>query len=367
MATVEFQELGSLPLTDISTILPIPDVHEEEDDDIYRGLPEDQSPPITITIPPPPPRPESSMSGSSSSSSSRYSVSRTLGALAAVVEHAITRWAGRNSSSSSLTTSNSSNSSTPSVQTKSTRRKRRRDSADHNARSERDILARIRARQETRRIPRGFSLYVPPQLRTPRTRISASDSIHQYDEQGVLRTHLLPAVLNRVQHALRLSEKLRHPERVIQKDNGVPAIVVTDGVPSSPLVTQGHRRRTGKGKQRDPSRMSRERVPKPIPNGAAGSEKGSWPSWWLDVSSPTYGDMKALGKVRSAFRTTTILCSHIFVLTHLLAAPPSPADPGGYSTPGSTRENGTRIAEFVRSSFVDHAPRKCSPNSDTIS
>jgi len=305
MASAEFEQPEPLP--DISTIIPIdPEVcREEDDDDIYRGLPDDQPPTTAITIPSPPPRPESSASGSSSSSSSRYSVSGRLGALAAVVEHAITRWAGRNSSSSSLTTSTSSSSSRSalSVQTKSTRRRRRRHSADHNARSERDILARIRAREETRRIPRGFSLYVPPQLRTSRATTPAPDPVLQYDEQGVLRTHLLPAVLSRVQHALRLSEKLRQPGRVVQDANRIPTIVTDDMSPSpSPPITQNRDRR-----RRGPNRAPRERVPRPIPGGAVGSEKGSWPSWWLDVSSPTYADMRALGKVPFMSCTTMVL------------------------------------------------------------
>lgn len=330
MATVEFQEPES---TDIPTILPVnPDICvEEEDDDIYRGLPDDQPPPATITAPQHPPRPESPASASSSSSSSGYSVSGRLGALAAVVENAITRWARRNSSSSSLNSSSSSSSSasrSPSVQTKSTRRRRRRHNADYNARSERDILARIRVRQETRRIPRGFSLYVPPQLRTFRTNASMSHPVLQYDEQGVLRTHLLPAVLNRVQHALRMSEKLRQPGRAFQRvDRTTTVDSGIDLAPFSPPATHG---KTGKGKQRDPSRALREHVPKPIPEDVAGSGKKSWPSWWLDVSSPTYADMKALGKVSSISCITTAL------YPHFLAASPSPVDPGGYSASGST-------------------------------
>ncbi|KAF9651890.1 hypothetical protein BDM02DRAFT_3184137 [Thelephora ganbajun] len=298
-SAMEYQQLEPLPLSGIPAILPMdPDVCEE-DDDIYRGLPDDQPPPVVISILSPPPRPESSTSGSSSSSS--YSVSGRLGVLAAVVEQAISRWARRNSSSSSLTTSTSSSASrfAPSIQTKSTRKRRRRHSADHNARSERDIIARIRVREETRRIPRGFSLYVPQQLRTLRASTSASDPALQFDQQGVLRTHLLPAVLNRVQHALRLSEKLRQPERVIQGDSRTPTIeTAIDSVSASPLMTHDRdRRKEGKGKQRDLNRTPRERVPRPIPGGVVDSEKRSWPSWWLDISSPTYADMRALGKL----------------------------------------------------------------------
>ena len=310
---MESHQLEPLPLSNISTILPMsPDIcEEEEDDDIYRGLPDDQSPPAAITIQPLPPRPESSASGSSSSSSSRYSVSGRLGALASVVEQAIARWGRRNSSSSSIATSTSSSSSKTSAQTKSTRKRRRRHSTDHNARSERDILARLRARQETRRIPRGFSLYVPPQLQTSRLSTSTSDPVLQYDEQGVLRTHLLPVVLNRVHCALRSSERLRQHERVFQINNRIPTIFI-DGVPSSPQIVQGRdRRRAGKGKHRDPNKAHREHVHRHIPDGTAGSDKRSWPSWWLDISSPTYADMKALGKVPFLFCTTTILYLYV--------------------------------------------------------
>ena len=312
MTSVEFQQPEPLPLSDIPTVFPLdPDaVGGEEDDDIYRGLPNDRSPPVVITISPPP-RPESSTSGSSSSSSSGYSVSGRLGALAAVVEQAITRWARRNSSSSSLATSTTSASS---VQTKSTRKRRRRYSADHNARSERDILARLRARQETRRIPRGFSLYVPQQLRpsvTPSNFILQHDEQgydeRGYDEQGVLKTHLLPVVLDGVQRALRSSERMRHPGRVFQKDN-IPTIRVDS---LSPPMAHGHRRRAGKDKERHTNKSPRRHIPRPVSDGVVGSEKGSWPSWWLDVSSPTYTDMKALGKVRLMFCTTIALYPHI--------------------------------------------------------
>ena len=302
-----------MPLSDIPTIFPMdPEAGEEEedDDDIYRGLPDDQLSPAVISVAQPPPRPESSASGTSSSSSSRYSVSGRLGALAAVVEQAITRWARRNSSSSSIASSTSSSSSASksalSVQTKSTRKRRRRYNADHNARSERDIRARLRARQETRRIPRGFSLYVPPQLRTSRPHIS--DATLEYDEQGVLRTHLLPAVLNQVQWALRLSEKLRQPERILQRNNNIPTILI-DGVPQTPPMPQG--RRAGKGKHRDLSKAPREHIPRHVPGGAVDSEKGPWPSWWLDISSPTYTDMRALGKVTLMFCTISIPYSRI--------------------------------------------------------
>jgi len=323
MATVEFQQPEPLPLSDIPTAFPMdPDVcEEEEDDDIYRGLPEDQFPPAVITVPSPPPRPESSASGSSSSSSSRYSVSGRLGALAAVVEQAITRWARRNSSSSSLTTSTSSSSSASrsalSVQTKSTRKRRRRYNADHNARSERDIIARLRARHETRRIPRGFSLYVPPQLRSSRPNATPSNLVLQYDEQGVLKTHLLPVILNGVQCALRSSEKLRHYGKVLRKDEAPPIEEAIDGVSPSPPVDHGYRRRAGKGKQRITNKTPREHIPRPVSDGVVGPEKGSWPSWWLDISSPTYTDMRALGKVPLMLCTTIALYPHILQLLHL--------------------------------------------------
>jgi len=99
----------------------------------------------------------------------------------------------------------------------------------------------------------------------------------------------------------------------------IPTIeAVIDGVSPSPPIAQGRdRRRAGKGKHRDTNRAHRERVPRPIPDGVTGSEKGSWPSWWLDISSPTYADMKALGKVPFLFCTTAVLYPHILQLLHL--------------------------------------------------
>ena len=94
-------------------------------------------------------------------------------------------------------------------------------------------------------------------------------------------------------------------------NNRIPTIVI-DGLPLSPQISQGRdRRRAGKGKHRDPIKAHREHVHRPIPDGAVDPEKGSLQSWWLDISSPTYADMKALGKVPFLFCTATILYPQI--------------------------------------------------------
>lgn len=272
-----------------------------DNDDIYRGQQPDHH---TLES-----RPNSPSSSSSSSSSSAAS---GLGAIAAVVELAISRWARGNSSSSSLSSSSSSSSDSISTLSRPRRSRRRqnRPSADHNARSERDILARLKARQETRQIPREFVLYVPPTLQ-----VSLPANIRRdqtiTEDNGMLRTYLLPIILNRMNATLKASARFRQQDRVrsAQATKTSPAIpdLTSDAAPGRvPSLTELEELRQAiKGKQRETKPRSSSGFTSP-PDSRSNAQQ---PAWWLDVSSPTGEDMRALGKAS---------VSHQLGLTHLI-------------------------------------------------
>lgn len=277
----------------------------EDDGDIYRG-----QPPST-------PRPgrsgSVSSSSSSSSSSSASTVGGPLGALAAVVERAITRWARANWSTSSLDSDSDASSSKSSFRTtnKSVNRRRKRNPslADLNrANSEREVAARIRAREERRYVEREFSLYLPPAL-SPSYHPS-SKSPPTTEEQRTTRTTSLPSVLSRLDAALKRSSKARRPRnrprpsRQTPLEGPVPLLphldyMLPDAGPSSQPESATELptlQKVRKGKQR----VGAAATPDP-PTPGVGTripDASNQQAWWLDVASPTWEDMRAMGKVR---------------------------------------------------------------------
>jgi magnesium transporter len=254
-----------------------------DSNDIYRGqvfeAMNDDSRPI-------------SPSSTSPVSSSSTATGR-LGALAAIVEQAITHW--RNSSTFSLSSSSSTNTSRP-----ERRRRRRSSAADRNARSERDIVARLKARQETRQVPREFVLYVPPVLQLSFPGILQREQ-HLADENGMLRTYLLPTVLNRLSAAIKASTRLRQPDRLQSLRTST---AVSDD--AEPQPTSGPRGRVQALSDMHKTHRTVEGNSEQFKNGSSScslnflnprsGSKGQQPAWWLDVSSPTNEDMRALGK-----------------------------------------------------------------------
>ncbi|KAF9044562.1 hypothetical protein BDZ89DRAFT_1059044 [Hymenopellis radicata] len=261
----------------------------DDDDDIYRG-----------SIPPSSPRPSSLSSSSSSSSSSSGSflgVAR-LGAIANVLEHAITHWARGGSSSSSSSSSRSSINTLSRSQM--ARRRRRRPSMGnfHSDQSERDIAARIsliKAREELRLVPRQFCLYLPPAYRA----FVAAEDVQQnvQDPQRVTRSSSLPFVLGQLDSALRKASKARRNEarsRAAQSPSPSPSpgplhqdfmLPESMKIPSRPAsftdLTQA-RSRSRKGKKREVQAV----LDLSTPN-----------TWYLDVASPTSADMQSIGKL----------------------------------------------------------------------
>ena len=262
--------------TDDRQALDVP----SDDEDIYRG-----GRPLAR---------RNSNSTSSTSSSSSFQVGGRLGAIAAVVELAISRWArARSSSASSI--------STVTISRSQSDRRRHHPSLSNlqSVQSERDITARIKAREESRQSPRQFSLYLPPVV-GPGDKKREGDVGKPSREQGIMFSTSLPLILERLDNAMKKSIKARlrsrshkvreplsvtslpHHHYMLPDDQVAPRSLNTSDI----APTGAH-----KGKQNDAT------VDK-MPARSTSDEC----IWWLDVSSPTWQDMRAIGKAsRSEF------------------------------------------------------------------
>lgn len=289
----------------------------------------------------------------STASSSSVRLAGAFGALATRLERAITRWARTNwaDSSSSMTSSTSSETSHSSFRTrnksKRSRRKRPPPSlADtvQREQSERAVAARLRARDIGRMIPREFNLYSPP----------LSDSDHIEEEQRSVRAFSLETILPQLEHICRKSGKRRRPghhsrapRTELDQPHGPHRHHTHRGHFSKLEARSAPRTATlgdpflkvEKGKGKDKISYAR---PTPNPLQAASSsrtdpgEEKPAQAWWLDVASPSWEDMRTLGKASiSLFILFTVK------LTRGTAVAPSPTDPGGHPTPRIARE--TRV------------------------
>lgn len=232
-----------------------------DESDIFRGDP-----------PPPPPRsPTPSHKSTTSSSSGSYFGGR-LGALAAVVELAISRWAGNEASSSSSSSSSSSDSAPHS-------RAARRSHRQHDDIATR--ISRMQAREESRQVPRQFALYLPASLTAPPENTDARRS-------RITQTTSLPSILAKLENALKRSTKAmrqQERERLPRPELDPPRprhlhFMLPDDVkaPSRAASFTDLASRAGKGKHREGQ-----------PVHASADKPASMPkAWFLDVSSPTY-------------------------------------------------------------------------------
>ena len=289
-------------------------IEQEEltDHDIYRGA---QYPPSlasgaeSVTS-------QSPSSFTASSNSFRLAGGR-LGAIATRLERAITRWARANwaDSSSSLNSDTSSESSRSSFRTanKSTRRKRRRPSlADiqQRAQSERTVAARLRAREARRTVLREFNLYSP----------STNDLSQEHDpieeRQEAVRTFSLDLMLPHLEILLRKhgkSRRTRHRGRAMMTELGYhhhslphhphlghPPRGVASNVSHTDAPHRAQRLEKGKDKMLAvPPQPNAPEHPS-VPMRDLGSGKPP-PAWWLDVSNPSWEDMRTLGRVSTSF------------------------------------------------------------------
>ena len=232
----------------------------------------------------------SGSSSSSSSSDSSLNVGRRLGALASVVETAISRWARAHSSASSTTSSPSTTSSVSSNnRTVTTRRRRGRryssTASVHNAVHERAILARKRAQEEFRVAPREFQLLLPSEFAPGQSRqagASYKTTEEQARERRIFRTLLLPDILTRLDSALKKSAKARrHLERAAASE-------------ASSLSSSAK----GKGKSVLQHVFDKAGSSSSLSSKTTGRLLKHEKSWWLDVASPTWDDLRSIGKVK---------------------------------------------------------------------
>lgn len=265
---------------------------EATDFDIYRGGRLSPTP-IHVSAPQPPDIDEQSLASSSSSSS--LNVGRRLGALATVVEAAITRWARTHSSASSSSSSSSSSNSSDSATTRThvTRpRKGRRYSSFatvHNAAYERAILARKKAREEFRVSPREFTLLLPMELVPGLSHLSpasesgprSAETRRQAKERRIIKTTSMPLILAQLDSALKKSAKWRRTQE---------RTAILDASLTSTACKGKSKKVNATGEA-----SAAPRPPSTLPRAAEvpTTEKG----WWLDVASPSWDDLRAIGKV----------------------------------------------------------------------
>ncbi|KAL5519085.1 hypothetical protein ACEPAH_768 [Sanghuangporus vaninii] len=234
---------------------------DPSDSDIYRG---EQHPSVV-----PAAEDAASVASSSSSSSSSLNVGRRLGALASVVEAAISRWARTHSSASSTTSSSSSSSVSSTTRTHTTRKPRGRrysnSASVHNAAHERAFLALKRAQEEFRVVPREFTLLLPSNSDPDQDQDATSTMLSDEEkERRILRTASLPFILSRLDSALKKSARAK---RTANK---------------------------GKGKGTTSRQVASKNATLPASH-ARGNMSPK--CWWLDVASPTWDDLRSIGKL----------------------------------------------------------------------
>jgi magnesium transporter len=256
---------------------------------------------------------------STTSSGSVHLAGGRLGTLATRLERAITRWARKNwaDSSSSLTSGDTLETSRSSFRTankskKSSRRKRRLPSVaeiQQREQSLRAVEARIRAREIGRIVPREFNLYSPPS-----SPLQDADPIEGEQEQQDIRTFSLDVMLPHLEHIRR---KLGKPHRPRHRSRSSPNELDHSSHPHhlDPLQGQSStsephntprtdalkvpslRTEKGKGKDRVLSVMPPLNSPQTASTSRRDPVEGkSSQAWWLDVASPTWEDMRTLGK-----------------------------------------------------------------------
>ncbi|TFK41201.1 hypothetical protein BDQ12DRAFT_664050 [Crucibulum laeve] len=284
---------------------------DETDDDIYRG-----EPPSPSRSPSP-----ASTASSSSSSSGSFLGGGRLGAIAAVVELAITRWAKGNDAASLSDSSSSSSSSHSSIVTitrsQMARRRKRKSSVSslHTVVSERSIAARInrmKALEESRQIRREFALYLPPSLASER-RLPGSNNLSSGAEDSmpntrrITTTTSLSSVLDQLDAALKKPLRARRPHgkhrahRVPPNGSASSSHLQymvphqasgSSGQSSIPDISASRRAKKGKHKETFSSTVTSST------NASASERPNLMPkAWFLDVASPTWEDLRAIGKL----------------------------------------------------------------------
>ena len=250
------------------------------------------------------PRPPS-VSSSSSLSSSGLPFSN----LVHTIERAIGRWARRGGTDGdSSSSSSSSRSSRSSASSRSPTRRRGRRGAPSIQSYTTSLMTRRHLRDASRIVPREFVLFLPPGRTTAPS--SAFDGATSSNEQDrILRTASLKLVLAQLGTALKQNAKTQRPPRAAavslppatgkrsNTTSDVPRVAfdVDPGTayPRDRGSAINHKKAKGKLWEAPRQIFWQEQTH------AAGGVSGSQPAWWLDVASPTWDDMRSLGKVSS--------------------------------------------------------------------
>ena len=289
--------LDTLPTTPHAPIFHIQEdsgPNDPDDGDIFRGQPPYRSPSPAVSI-----------ATSSLTNSSLFGGRFT--AIAAVVETAISRWARNTGRSSSSSGSSSDRSSVVTLSRRRfANRKQRHSSTSLNSKlSEKDLAAKFRARKRSRHIPREFVLYLPP---LPPTLGASGKSRTAINTQCVSRTTSLPTILGQLETALRKSSKIHRSHRS-RPQSPEPVALIHDyilpqplRVPSRPASFTDLTALQAPGKGKGKERISIHGLPRTIISVErdelrAEIDNRKPKAWWLDVSSPTWEDMRAIGKV----------------------------------------------------------------------
>ncbi|KAF9040578.1 hypothetical protein BJ165DRAFT_1549223 [Panaeolus papilionaceus] len=287
----------------------------DNDQDIYRGEPPTTHRQIVnnddiASI-------STNSSSSSSSSSASSGLGGRLGGIAAKLELAITRWARNvrgidsSSSDSSSTTSSSRSSVVTLTKSQMARRRHRRPSISslRTLQSERNIAAhitRMKALEQSRQIPRQFALYIPPSIASPSKHHHTSRNTFERlqteaHDRRVTRSTSLPLILTQLDLAMKKMGRRRRVRQRNRVSTSQPPARATSSSPVKSLVFQGpsksrsaslsRRGRKGKDKEQLPT----HRHPKPTTILEEPQPKAQ--AWFLDVSNPTWADLRAIGKL----------------------------------------------------------------------
>ena len=185
-------------------------------------------------------------------------------------------------------------------------------------------MTRRQLREASRIVPREFVLFLPPEYSTtPHPPTSTLGGvIHPNERDRVLRTPSLKLVLAQLVTALKRNAKTQRPRPAFTTasqngalkhtpvslpstsgkrsaiPNDVPRVAFDADLgaarpPRDRRPATGHKKT--KGKQWEAPRQIFWQEQTDAGGGATGSQR----AWWLDVASPTWDDMRSLGKVRS--------------------------------------------------------------------
>lgn len=274
--------------------------------DIYRGsVPSDLRTvtPDNITV--------SSSTSSSSSSTSTASIRLVQRALATVVELAISRWARHSPSTDDGSSSSSTSTHPSSTRRRRSRRRPRRASVSTVSIDPAQIAQARDASERARRVPRDFHLVLP----YPPSR---SRGI----QQRVLHTANISTILSRLELAMKRSSRpQKEKQSRFQRESAVPISPRTLALQNvSPTrIEEDIRRR----RLKQPRQLVRPSI------GLSNQQDGGFgqgrSAWWLDVASPTWEDMRAIGTVRRDSQLSIFVATFILIL---YAAPaPSSSHP----------------------------------------